>query len=173
MPTISRPAGSHFADRDAARRAVQMALPMIETAMKDPAICDSGFLYIVVMDPALPPADSTFDDAVMFEHAIGDRSRWDADYAAFARAKARIAWQLGRDSHGVQSGAPHLLRAGDTVLWGSVWLDGIVVSVSGAQACYDEAFATAIAATLRAVAKTRHAVEITERRLFAGRQHGD
>ena len=62
--------GSHFADKAAAQRAVDMALPMIEPAMRAPGVCGSGFLVIVVMDPALQPGDCPFDDAVLVEHAL-------------------------------------------------------------------------------------------------------
>jgi len=130
---------------------------MIEPCMSVESICGSGFLYIVVMDPALTPADACFEDAVLLEHAVGDCTRWDADYAAFARAKARVSWRSGQDSHRVQTSQPHGLREGDSLLWGSVWLDGIVVAVSGAHPWYDEAFAMCIAANLRAIAKGRHA----------------
>jgi hypothetical protein len=149
--------GSRYADADAARQALRLALPMIEPLMSDETVCGSGFLYIVVMDPALGPADARFEDAVLLEHAVGDRSRWDADYAAFAHAKARVSWRSGLDGHRVQTAQAHSLREGDSLLWGSVCLDGIVVAVSGAHPWYDEAFATCIAANLRAVAKARHA----------------
>jgi hypothetical protein len=51
---------SHFANADAARQALQMALPMIEPQMTVPEVCGSGFLYIVVMDPAMRPGESCF-----------------------------------------------------------------------------------------------------------------
>ncbi|MBA3596640.1 MAG: hypothetical protein H0W40_04585 [Methylibium sp.] len=149
--------GSRYADADAAREALRLALPMIEPLMSDETICGSGFLYIVIMDPALAPADARFEAAVLLEHAVGDRTRWDADYAAFALAKARVSWRSGQDSHRVQTAQPQSLRAGDSLLWGSVCLDGIVVAVSGAHPWYDEAFAMCIAANLRAIAKGRHA----------------
>lgn len=166
--TPARRTGSHFADADAARRAIEMALPMIEAAMTDPEVCGSGFLYIVVMDPGLGPGDADFADAVLAEHAVGDRTRWDADYAGFARGKARVSWQAGAGSHEVQALRTHALRHGDSVLWGSVWLDGIVVGVSGAHPWFDEAFATAIAANLRAIAKQRHAQALAEGHWVAG-----
>jgi hypothetical protein len=50
---------------------------------------------------------------------------------------------------------PHALVHGDALLAGGVWLDGITVAVSGAEAAYDVAFATAIAANLRAIAAQR------------------
>jgi hypothetical protein len=162
------PRGSHFADRDAAQRAIAMALPMIEAAMTDPQVCGSGFLYIVVMDPGLRPGEVDFAEAVLLEHAVGDRTKWDADYAGFARGKARVSWLTGLASHDVQTNRTHFLRHGDSVLWGSVCLDGIVVGVSGAHPWFDEAFATAVAANLRAIAKQRHAAAIAEGHWVAG-----
>ena len=160
--------GSHFANAAAARQAIDMALPMIEPAMRDPSVCGSGFLVIVVLDPGIAPGQASFDDAVLIEHCIGERSRWDADYAGFARAKARLAWTHGVDSCTVQSTRAHALREGDSLLWGSVCLDGIVVGVSGAEAWWDEAFATAVAANLRAIAKARHAEALRAKQLHVG-----
>ena len=74
---------------------------------------------------------------------------------AFARAKARVSWRTGRDSHDVLTPAPHRLEPGDTLLWGSVCVDGIVVAVSGMQPWYDEALAGMVACGLRAIAKAR------------------
>jgi hypothetical protein len=149
MPSPS----SHLITRATAEAAVRMTLPMITEAMKRREVGESGFLYIVVMDPLKTPSVASFEEAVLYEHAVGDRGKWDADYAGFALAKARIAWRTGMDSHAVQALHPHLLMQNDTVLWGSVVLDGIVVGVSGANPWYDEAFAGAIAMCLRAMAK--------------------
>jgi hypothetical protein len=144
---------SSLLDRDAAERAVAMALPMIRTAIDDKSAGESGFFYLVVMKPGSSPANARFEDAILYEHAVGDLERWDADYRGFALAKARIAWRTGIDSHIVQEQRPYLLEAGDTVLWGSVAMDGIVVAASGADAWYDEAFAGAVALCMRAQAK--------------------
>jgi hypothetical protein len=113
------------------------------------------------MDPVRAPDNASFEEAILYEHAVGDREKWDADYAGFARAKAKVAWRTGLDSHLVQELRPQLLRAGDTVLWGSAVVDGIVVGVSGANPWYDEAFAGTVAMCLRAIAK---ADAITQRR---------
>lgn len=150
-PRAKQRAGSYYLHREAGQQAVGMAMPMIEALLAEPG--QSGFLCIVIMDPARPPADSTFEDAVLYEHAIGDRAKWDADYAKLARAKARLSWLHGMDTHVLQSVRPHCLKPGDTVLWGSAVLDGIVVGVSGAYAWYDEAIAAAVAACLRAISK--------------------
>lgn len=146
-------AGSYLIDRHAAEKAVGLALPMIHEAMKLKEVGESGFLYIVVMDPLRGPFNTSFEDAILYEYAVGDRSKWDADYAGFARAKARVAWRTGMDAHQVQELRPHLLAEGDTVLWGTAIVDGITVAVSGANPWYDEAFAGTVAMCLRALAK--------------------
>jgi len=145
--------GSYFVDRAAAEKAVGMSLPLIREAMQHKEVGESGFLYIVVMDPVRMPDNASFEESILYEHAVGDREKWDADYAGFARAKARLAWRTGLDSHLVQELRPQLLRAGDTLLWGSAVVDGIVVGVSGANPWYDEAFAGTVAMCLRAIAK--------------------
>lgn len=164
--------GSWHADLAGAQRAVAMALPSIESAVGQRDVSGTGFLSIVVVDPGLAPGDCTFEEAILFEHDIGERAQWDADYNAFARAKARQAWLHSMDTHRLHALQPHRLRAGDVAVWGAVCLDGIVVGVSGAHPWYDEAFATMIAASLRALAKESAAAQ---RGPFAGpaRQAGD
>ncbi len=142
-------------DVDAARAAVALALPAVEFALRDPAAGDSGCLHIVVMDPLAPP-DCTFEQAILHEHSI-NRDGWDADYTRFARAKAYVSWRTGMDSHRVQASMPQRLQPGDTLLWGSVCMDGIVVAVSGLHPWYDEAIAGMVACWLRAMAKGRAA----------------
>lgn len=145
--------GSHFVNREIAQAAVEMTLPMIHEAMKKKEVGESGFLYLVIMDPALTPSQCSFEEAILYEHSVGDRNKWDADYAAYAYAKARVAWRTGMDGHAVQELRPYMLTAADPVLWGSVVVEGIVVSASGANPWYDEAFAGSIAMCMRAMAK--------------------
>lgn len=145
---------SAFADLAAVRRAIEFVKPMLERAVVDKAVNQSQVLHVVVMDPAMSPRDSVFEESILAEVSFGlDRERWDADYAGFARAKARLSWETGCDTHSLQVLAPQRLRIGDSKLWGSVSLDGIVVAVSGCLAAYDEALAGSIALALRAEAK--------------------
>lgn len=149
-----RPSDSALIDRDLVARALEMARPMIEAATRDGRINGSGVFHVVVMDPARTPLNASFEEAILCEHTYGkQRAEWDADYAGFARAKARLSWLHGQDSFRLQTAQAHRLRPGDTALWGSVWLDGIVVAASGAEAEFDEAFSGAIAMLLRALAK--------------------
>ncbi|HLV29561.1 MAG TPA: hypothetical protein VKY60_10630 [Burkholderiaceae bacterium] len=150
-----RASGSAFADVSAATLAVDLVMPMIEAGLADKKIGDSGFLYIVIMDPGLGPDTCSFEDAVLYEHAVGDRSAWDADYALYAREKARVCWTHRRNGHEVRVCSPHLLRAQETGVWGGIWLDGISVGVSGANPWFDEAIGLSVAAAFRAIAKQR------------------
>jgi len=144
-----------YADREAAAEAVRLVMPMIERAMTDPRVGESGFLHIVIMDPAARPGVDAPEQAILYEESVGDRAAWDADYGAYARAKAAISWRTGLDSHIVCETRPHLLRPADGTVWGSVCVEGIVVGVSGANPWYDEAFAGAIAHAFKALAKAR------------------
>lgn len=154
MP-VESPSGSALADVSAAEIAVELVMPMIKAGIESRRIGESGFLYIVIMDPALRPGESAFDDAILYEHAVGDRSAWDAEYDVYAREKARVCWRNGRSGHELRHCSPHLLRDTDTGVWGGVWYDGIAVGVSGANPWFDEAIGTGVAAALRAVAKQR------------------
>lgn len=153
---VARRAGV-FCDERTAARAVELARPLLEQAVRTSLFGESGALHVVVMDPAALPGHAAFEDAILHEASFGDRERWDWDYARAARAKARLAWETGRDGVEVQRLAPHLLRRGDTRLEGGVWLDGIAVGVSGAHAWFDEALGGAVALLLRALAKEQAA----------------
>jgi hypothetical protein len=145
-----------FVDREAAQEALRLAAPLLERAAGDASVGQSGVLYVVVMDPSRPAGSCEFEQAILAERGFGKpRADWDADYAGYARAKAKLAWRTGRDSHAVRALSPHLLRRDDTPLWGSVAIDGIVVGLSGAEPEFDEALAGAVALCLRAVVKKR------------------
>ncbi|HET8598098.1 MAG TPA: hypothetical protein VFM22_10080 [Castellaniella sp.] len=142
-----------FFDRNTAARAVRLTLPMILPAMESQEAGDSGFLHIVVMNPLMLPGDSDFDEAILYEHSVGDTARWDADYAAYARGKARMSWQGRQNGHVICEVSPHRLRKGEQPLWGGVTVDGVAVGVSGCFPWFDEAFAGAIAFAFIACAK--------------------
>jgi hypothetical protein len=144
---------SYFLDQNTAKQAVELSLPTIIAAMDSRVAGASGFLYIVILKPGATPATGTFSDSILYEHAVGDTAKWDADYGKFARAKAELSWRTGLDTRLVQQSHPHLLAQGDSLLWGGIVHDGIVVAVSGADPWYDEAFAGSIALFLLALAR--------------------
>jgi hypothetical protein len=123
-------------DPEIAARAIELARPLIEQAMLDKQYGDSGFLHVVIVDPARSAQDAAIDDAILHEASFGgDRSTWDADYRAFALAKAETSWITQADN-------PK----------GAVCVDGIVVGASGAFERFDQAYAGAVAMCLRALA---------------------
>ena len=141
--TRGRPREGSLVDAAMAARALDAATPLIEKAMRDRAHGDSGFLHVVVMDPARGPGDCPFEQAILRERSFGGaRATWDADYAGFARAKAESAWRSGRDD-------PR----------GAVCIDGIVVGASGAFEPFDQAYSGAVAMWLRALARHGDPVE--------------
>jgi hypothetical protein len=156
MPTQSR-----FVDRETAQRAVSMSLPAIEAALRDAAVSGQHVLHLVVLDPAAQCGACTFEEAVLYEHTIGNTnvSGWDADYAAYARDKAALSWRHRMDSRRLQLMEPHLLQLGEALVWGGVWLEGIVVAASGAMPQWDEAFSLWVAGNLRAIAWEQAAAE--------------
>lgn len=143
-------------DPSVAKEAVELALPMIEPAVASHRVGASGFLYLVVMDPLKPSGSGVrFEDAVLYEHAVGDPAHWDADYAGFARAKAELSWQTGLSGSEVQQQVPYLLRPGDTLLEGGVADHGMVVAVSGSESWFDEALAHVVIDLCRALSRER------------------
>lgn len=142
-------------DASAARRAVQLALPMLTASLDDVGVGESGCMHVVVMDPGSPYGTCDFEAAILYEHSLPARDRWDADYAYYARGKAKLAWRTGLDTSLLVSHAPHLLRHGDMRLGGGIVEHGIVVAASGANPWFDDAFARSVACLLRAVAHER------------------
>ncbi len=114
---------SRFADAEAAQRAVYLALPMLSASLADRDVGESRCMHIVVMDPCRPCGSCTFEEAILYEHSLPSRDSWDADYAFYAREKARVAWRTQTDSGVVATLSPHRLVVGDIVLPGGIVYD--------------------------------------------------
>lgn len=149
FPTPNR-SGSRFLTQDIAKAALLAVAPAIASQLASPEVSGLGVLHLVVLDPSRPFTQEGDEPRVLCEHSIGERERWDVDYAGYALRKARLSWRHGMDSRRLLLQAPHLLLAGEEPLWGSVWLDGIVVAASGAFPIWDECFCLMAAAQLRA-----------------------
>lgn len=135
-----------------AAEAVALAEPTLRALLARPGASGEQVLHLVIVDPAAAPASEL---PLLHEHSIGDPAAWGADYAGFARAKARLAWRLRRDAQAVQDDAPHLLARGDTLLGGAVVRKGLVVGASGAHPWYDAACAGIVAELVLALAQQR------------------
>lgn len=142
-------------DASAAREAVEMALPSIERALQRPGVSGERCLHLVIMDPLSKYGSRPFKQAILYEHSVGNPQEWDADYRSFARGKAELAWRAHCDTHVIQEMHPHMLQIGDTLLWGGVCRDGLIVAASGAHPWFDDAFANAVAGFMLAIAHER------------------
>jgi hypothetical protein len=143
---FSNEGGSRFLTADVAHAALRAVTPAIQSMLASPEVSGCGVLHLVVLDPT----GGRDTPQILAEHSIGDRARWDVDYADYARRKAHLSWHHRMDSRRLQLMEPHRLRAGDDLLWGGVWLDGLVVAASGAFPIWDECFSLMAAAQLRA-----------------------
>jgi hypothetical protein len=153
-PVTADPLSAHFTllDDGLVERAFDLASPLIEATLDQPDVSADRVLHVVVVDPDPP----RFDDAVLAERRFGHAlTSGGVDYRGFARAKAQLAWRTSLDTRQVQHNAPHLLRAGDTLLWGSACRDGLIVAASGAQPWFDEAFSGVILELVRALVHAR------------------
>ncbi|WAC72170.1 hypothetical protein OU995_21800 [Roseateles sp. SL47] len=144
--------GARFLTPSLAQQAARAVQPAIEAQLLRPEVSGLGVLHLVVLDSAPTVLDGPTEPRSLYEHSIGDRARWDVDYADYARRKARLSWRHGMDSRRLQLLQPHRLRSDDSLLWGGVNLDGIVVAASGAFPIWDECFSMLLAVQLRALA---------------------
>ena len=122
-------------------RALDALAGCFERTLRDESVSAEHALHVVVMDPASSRERVPFESAVLAERSIGDPARWQDDYAHYARAKARLAWREGLDTHRVVDEAPARLRRGDLLVEGAICRHGWIVAASGAQPWYDAAFA--------------------------------
>ncbi|OHA19337.1 MAG: hypothetical protein A3C08_01555 [Candidatus Taylorbacteria bacterium RIFCSPHIGHO2_02_FULL_47_18] len=82
---------------------------------------------------------------VLYEHSVG-KEIWSAKYDEIAQCKAQQLWHDRNDD--ITDVKPHLLFTGDTVYWGGVKRDGIVVACSGVQPWFDKMISGMIADVL-------------------------
>jgi len=126
---------------DAVLRGFDALAPMLDLLLADAAVSGEHAMHLVVMDPDADAA-VTFDDAILIERSFGDATRWEADYAWYARAKTRLAWREQMSLRTLFAEHPERLRDDDIRVEGAVRSGRWIVGASGAQAWYDHAIAT-------------------------------
>jgi hypothetical protein len=133
------------AERAQIARVVERALsalePMVERIVDDASVSAEHALHVVVMDPTRD-SRSPFDASILVERSYGDPSAWKADYAWYARAKARVSWRERRSLRALLTRSPERLQPDDIRVEGGVREGRFVVAASGAQPWYDHAIAT-------------------------------
>lgn len=140
---------SRYLTESMVREAIDAIAPAIVAQLSSSTVSGLGVLHLVVLDPSVP-AGVADAPRILHEQSIGDRDRWDVDYADYARRKALLCWRHGMDGRRLQLLEPHRLRDDDAPLWGGVHLDGLVVAASGAFPIWDECFSLMAAAQIRA-----------------------
>ena len=135
------------------KTAIQKVRPAIEEFMAHN--CKRQELAIVVTgtqaffpDRKLTTGDDDFIDTCIREE-IRNSKKWEHPFDVIALSKAQISARTGK---GTAELPPHYRFAGETVWWGSVVLDDIVVACSGVEPWYDTMFSGWIAATIKALA---------------------
>ena len=111
--------------------------------------------HFIVLVPAMEnrPAgnsprwwDSPLHPEAIYDDSFGDKSTWPYPFDEIARGKARQLWQ-GRNGGGSDI-QPHLLFSGDTLYWGGVKRQEIVVAGSGFECWIDRMLSGIIAEML-------------------------
>ena len=136
-----------------AEDAFAMIRPQIEAFLASQGFAPN-LAFAITATAALRPADAVAGSASPFYlvAALGNKADWPADLEALAMAKAAKSARTDRDSADLPA---HYLLAGDTLAWGSVVLDDIVVACSGIKPWFDEMLAMWLAATVKALCKQR------------------
>jgi hypothetical protein len=116
-------------------------------------------MHIVVLNPYMDPEYG--EEAIIFEFAVGDKTKWEHPYDEIARAKAFSAARHQMSTDTLRRLYPHLMQPEDTVHCGGVNFEGIPIGVSGVQGYFDELVANWLGATIVALCKARMA-EILE-----------
>jgi len=140
-------------DSSVAKQAFEILLPLIKETLKNR--CKRQHLAIVVSATIAINTDhkigfSTFKKECYLIESIGDHSEWEHDYTKIALSKAEKSARTGKSTAEL---APHYLIRSDTIYWGSVVIDDIVVACSGVEPYYDEMFSGWIAITIKALCK--------------------
>ena len=137
----------------AVARGFDALAPLLGPLLADPSISGECAMHLVVMDPAADPHAASFEDAILAERSFGDVAHWEADYAWYARAKARLAWREQTSLRTLFAQHRERLREDDIQVEGAVKCGHWIVGASGAQAWYDHAIATIAIALFDAAAE--------------------
>ncbi|GLS90501.1 hypothetical protein GCM10007916_15680 [Psychromonas marina] len=114
--------------------AVALVTPAIEQLFNQ---TNRKELHIVIMNPAVKPWESSFEDAVLYEASLGKPHEWTIPFDQLARKKAQQAWRDGSANINHQNLHPSSLRDGDVLFYGSFVYGNIVVACSGVQQWFD------------------------------------
>lgn len=137
------------------REAYAVVVPQIVTILKERAKREHLAIVVTATDAIMErDPDKSFKDDCYLVTNLGDKADWEHDYEAVALSKAEKSVRTGKATAELE---PHYLVDNDTVYWGSVVIDDIVVACSGVEAYYDEMFSGWIATAVKALCKEKFA----------------
>lgn len=123
--------------------------------------------HIVVLVPGMEddlPDEAKFSPlrpVLSYSESHGDPANWTAQFDRIAMGKALQLWQ-GRNDDQTDINR-HLLFVGDTVYWGGVKYEGIVVACSGVQPHFDKMISGIIAHVIVALADDAYRNDETQK----------
>ncbi len=126
-------------------RAIRMTMELGVTKRSHLAVVVTATEVIKSHNP-----NKSFKENCYIIYPFGEKTEWEHDYESIALSKAEISVRTRKATAELE---PHYLLKGDTVYWGSVVLDDIVVACSGVEPYYDEMFSMWIVAAIKAEAK--------------------
>jgi hypothetical protein len=137
-------------------KAFEIVRPLIEVTMNGGYTHRRDLAVVVTATEVINPRepDMSFENNCYLVSYLGNIEEWEYDYKSIALSKAELSVRTGKGSAEL---GPQYLLLGDTIYWGSVVLDGIVVACSGVKPYYDEMFSMWIAAAVKALCKERFA----------------
>ncbi|MFH0905677.1 MAG: hypothetical protein V1826_03100 [bacterium] len=136
---------SHLLTQERAELAVELAMSIFFQLQNRTIIKDED-LHITILDPAYKGDFDEFGRGIiLFERSIGDQSKWTYNYKEIARRKAKMTYEHKLPGQVIVEQMPYLLERDDTKYWGSAYLNGIVVAVSGLDQHFDQMMAEIIA----------------------------
>ncbi|MDX2481795.1 MAG: hypothetical protein QNK24_15845 [Desulfuromusa sp.] len=118
-----------------AESAISMLEPSIGKLLSEKA--KRTDMHIVVMDPTQKPWEVSFEEAILLEKSLSDKTGWTLPYDEFARAKARQAWRDSSDNVKKHLLGPATLKEGELVHYGSFEYQGVIVAASGVEPWFD------------------------------------
>ena len=141
--------------RDDVEEAVRRVMLAVR-ALQEEGVLSRFDLHVVVADPAVMPWDLCRGNDrviswILYEESFGNKAEWEYPYDLIARSKTELSWLYGMTTQRIQTEAPHLLRDGDTIYFGSAVGFGLTVGVSGVKAYHDQMIAEWILSACRAI----------------------
>lgn len=146
---------SHLLTQEVAKRAVEFVLPAIQQLIETKVLKRGDLNIVIAIRPTYWDGDEIewvrFEESIVYDYAHTDPSTWEFPFKEIAWHKCFQSWRSGMSTHEMQTRAPHLLEHGDTVYYGSVVQDGLIVACSGVQPYFDEMISAMVLAACRAL----------------------